>query len=453
MVGTAAVHELRNRRRWVRWTSIRVATFIRWVCCFTNLLTGDDALSSRQRLKLEASVRRVAADHTGRGAASKPSTQISTLEAGLLPSIGGGAAHRDQGSQRRLGQQVRGDLDWIVMKALEKDRARRYETAGALASDVLHYFKNEPVAAGPPSAAYRLRKFAARNRAALAMGGLLAAALLLGVAVATWQAVRATRAERLARERLAAEQQAHDEAERERERAEANLELAMQALDEIYLGAMEDDRLASHSAGAVGEQKAIGDRFGPLSAADGDWLNRGLEFYDLFARQNETVSDTAAGAARAYHRVGAFQASRGSLEAAAKAYRAAIEKLERLSRTEPDDADHFSKLGDAYRGLAHVLLDGSAEKEKLTEAFQAYSRAIEMRPNDPLLYLSRAEIASSLNEWRQAAQDYDKAAETCSRQRRRLARLLQFLSVGKHGRARLGQGARLRRAGFPFGAR
>ena len=96
----------------------------------------------------------------------KPSTRLSTSLS--LPSI---AANRHL-EPKKLTALVRGDLDWIVMKSLEKDRNRRYETANGLAQDIEHYLADEPVQACPPSAGYRLRKFARRNRAALAIAAL-----------------------------------------------------------------------------------------------------------------------------------------------------------------------------------------------------------------------------------------------------------------------------------------
>jgi WD40 repeat protein/serine/threonine protein kinase len=95
----------------------------------------------------------------------------------------------------RLTREVRGELDWIVMKCLEKDRSRRYQTANSLARDVERYLHDEPVEACPPSARYRLGKFARRYRAALAAAAVFAALLVLGVVVSTWLAVRATVAE------------------------------------------------------------------------------------------------------------------------------------------------------------------------------------------------------------------------------------------------------------------
>ena len=109
----------------------------------------------------------------------KPSTRLSTADA--LPSI---AANR--GSEpNKLSRLVRGELDWIVMKALEKDRNRRYETANGLAADIQRYLNDEPVQACPPSAMYRFRKFARRNKVGVTAGVAVAAALLFGVAGTT----------------------------------------------------------------------------------------------------------------------------------------------------------------------------------------------------------------------------------------------------------------------------
>jgi tetratricopeptide (TPR) repeat protein len=107
----------------------------------------------------------------------KPSTRVSTLgEDGAQA-----AKRRRTPDPRRLSVLLRGDLDWIVMKCLEKDRTRRYETANGLAADVERHLRNEPVTAGAPSAAYKLRKFVRRNRGKVVAGGLVAGTLVLGV--------------------------------------------------------------------------------------------------------------------------------------------------------------------------------------------------------------------------------------------------------------------------------
>jgi eukaryotic-like serine/threonine-protein kinase len=106
---------------------------------------------------------------------------------------------------KRLSQLLAGDLDWVVMKALEKDRGRRYDSASAFADDVERYLHDEAIVARPPSNAYRLRKFVRRNKASMATATFIAIALLTATAFSAWQALRAIRA-------AAAEKQAKDEA-------------------------------------------------------------------------------------------------------------------------------------------------------------------------------------------------------------------------------------------------
>ena len=95
---------------------------------------------------------------------------------------------------------MRGELDWIVMKCLEKDRSRRYETASGLARDLERYLADEPVEACPPSASYRLRKFARKHKKALATAAAFAVLLVAGVVMSTLLAVWATSAERMAKQ-------------------------------------------------------------------------------------------------------------------------------------------------------------------------------------------------------------------------------------------------------------
>jgi serine/threonine protein kinase/tetratricopeptide (TPR) repeat protein len=118
-----------------------------------------------------------------------------------------GAGPETKSAQRplelaQLGKQLRDELDWIVMKALEKDRTRRYETANGLARDLQRYLADEPVEACPPSAGYRLGKVARRHRVALMTAAAFAALLLLATGVSVWLAVRARQAEQLASQRL-----------------------------------------------------------------------------------------------------------------------------------------------------------------------------------------------------------------------------------------------------------
>jgi eukaryotic-like serine/threonine-protein kinase len=117
----------------------------------------------------------------------RPSTKLSTADA--LPSL---SASRGT-EPKKLTRLLRGELDWIVMKALEKDRNRRYETANGFAADVQRYLLGEPVQAVPPSTGYRLKKFYRRNRGPVLAAGLLFVVLLLGIVGTTYGLVRADR--------------------------------------------------------------------------------------------------------------------------------------------------------------------------------------------------------------------------------------------------------------------
>jgi WD40 repeat protein/serine/threonine protein kinase/tetratricopeptide (TPR) repeat protein len=168
----------------------------------------------------------------------RPSTRLSTAR---------GAA-RIAGARRtelaRLAALVHGELDWIVMKALEKDRSRRYQTANGLARDIQRYLADEPVEACPPSAGYRLYKFARKYRRFLATAGAFVL-LLAGAALAsTYQAIRATLAETKARRALSLAEQQFDLAQRSEATARQVQEVAQrerqQAVTNLYHARVEE---------------------------------------------------------------------------------------------------------------------------------------------------------------------------------------------------------------------
>jgi eukaryotic-like serine/threonine-protein kinase len=183
-----------------------------------ELLTGTTPLE-RHRLR-EAGIgevlRRIREEDPPR-----PSTRLSTTQE--LASI----ATRRKTEPAKLAGLVRGELDWIVMKALEKDRTRRYPTANGLARDLQRYLADEPVEAGPPSARYRLSKFARRHRAVLATATAFAVVLLAATGLSTWLAFRAAKSEKEAVLAYAAEAE-------QRRRAQDLREIAEQKSDEAY---------------------------------------------------------------------------------------------------------------------------------------------------------------------------------------------------------------------------
>jgi WD40 repeat protein/serine/threonine protein kinase len=153
-----------------------------------ELLTGTTPFD-KDRLK-EASydeIRRIIREEEP----AKPSTRISTLGQAAIT-----VSDNRQSEPKRLRQLFRGELDWIVMKALEKDRNRRYDTASSFAADVQRYLHDEPVEACPPSVLYRFRKFARRNKAALVTAAAITITVLMAGAVSSgliWRANRELR--------------------------------------------------------------------------------------------------------------------------------------------------------------------------------------------------------------------------------------------------------------------
>jgi serine/threonine protein kinase len=209
-----------------------------------ELMTGTTPL---ERVKLREAafseiVRRIKEEEP-----PKPSVRLSTSD--TLAKVAA-ARKTEPGKLSRL---MRGELDWVVMKCLEKDRSRRYDTASGLAKDVERYLKYEPVEARPPSAWYRLRKAARRNRTALAVTGVVAAALVLGTAATLLQASIA-RAERERAEAQRLEDQASADADLRKQLADAE---RRHALDRAIEAAFSGDLAKTRKAIAAAEQAEV----------------------------------------------------------------------------------------------------------------------------------------------------------------------------------------------------
>jgi hypothetical protein len=168
----------------------------------------------------------------------RPSTRLSTL-AGEQRGI---VARNRGASELALGRVFEGDLDCIVMKCLEKDRARRYETANGLAADLKRHLDNEPVVARPPSRAYRLQKAWRRNKLAFTAAAAVAAALVVGTTVSTWQAIEAGMARNAEKQQRLAAQTERDKAQV----AEKAAETAQQAEKQARLRADSEKAEAAH---------------------------------------------------------------------------------------------------------------------------------------------------------------------------------------------------------------
>ncbi len=165
-----------------------------------ELLTGTTPLDAKTLLSAAfGEIQRM----IGEEEPPKPSTRLSTLAADTQTA----RASQRRSDPKRLTQQLRGDLDWIVMRCLEKDRSRRYETAAGLAEDVQRYLNDEPVLARRPTRWYRLKKFIRRNKVGVLAGSAILATLLFGLTLSSVGFLRASRQEQIASTQAARSEQ------------------------------------------------------------------------------------------------------------------------------------------------------------------------------------------------------------------------------------------------------
>ncbi|HLP75505.1 MAG TPA: protein kinase, partial [Candidatus Paceibacterota bacterium] len=218
----------------------------------------------------------------------RPSTRLDTFQPGELTAT----AARRHIEPPKLQMLLKGDLDWIVMKALEKDRRRRYETANGLVMDVQRFLNNEPVSARPPSRWYRFQKLASRNRGVFAATGAVLLALVVGLSAATWMFFQEREMRRRA---VVAEQTAEraraNEAEL-RQQAETREKIAQAAFLTSQGKLAEADKVA---AGIVFQEPtldgaAVLRSLGQWHARNGDWPLAGERF--LRALQVDQLDDS-----------------------------------------------------------------------------------------------------------------------------------------------------------------
>jgi serine/threonine protein kinase/tetratricopeptide (TPR) repeat protein len=364
-----------------------------------ELLTGTTPLE-RKRLKevtLLELLRLVREEE-----APRPSTRLSTAEAPA--SI---AANRGT-EPKKLSALIRGELDWIVLKALEKDRNRRYETAGAFAADVQRFLHDHPVEACPPSVMYRFRKLARRNKRLLLATGLLLLTLVAGIIGTSVALVQARF---------------------ERRQAESHFHKARQAVDEYFTlvseGALLEDPAQEplrkqllqaalrYYESFVHERSDDPELRAELAAAyirianityalspDEDWLPPFLKSLDILQnllRQKPNIAALESLQAGVYRPLGAFVSFRKTAESI-RALEKACTLWEGLVAEHPTVAGFRSDLAawQSRRGLMHSL------EEQREEAARCYQKACDLReellaanPDSPH---SKAALVISLNE-------------------------------------------------------
>ncbi|PTX90638.1 serine/threonine-protein kinase [Opitutus sp. ER46] len=258
------------------------------------------------------------------GAVVRPSAKVAALAAAEQADVARGRST----TPRALVAALRGDLDWITARCLEKDPDRRYGTARELAADVLRHVRREPVEARPPGALYRVERFVARNRLACASAAAVLAALLAGTGVSVWQAVRATRAEGVAVAARQTEAQARRDAQRRQEQAEDLLT--------FMLG---DFHAELKKVGRLQLLDAVGEKAMTYFA--------GLKPQDL--------TDTAlTRQAKALTQIGEVRLDENRLAEAEAAFAAAQARAAALAGRHPQNADMIFERGQAEFWIAAV---------------------------------------------------------------------------------------------------
>ena len=306
-----------------------------------ELLTGTTPVD-KQRLKQAAfdEVRRIIREEDP----PKPSTRLSESR-DLLASI---SAQR-QTEPAKLTRLMRGELDWIVMKALEKDRRRRYETANGFALDVQRYLADEPVQACPPSAGYRLRKFVRRHRVPVIAAGVVLLCLVAGIVGTSAALVWAVRERDDKSRALAAETTARAAEKQARDRA-------LVALRDVT-----DDIVESQMA-----------RGAQLTEENKEFLRKVINHFEGFAAITADDADSRAIRAEGYYRIGRMRYRLSELREAEAAYAPALALQKQLVAEFPARPEFRRALAATHNNMGNLLnITGRA-----AEAEAAYADAL-----------------------------------------------------------------------------
>ncbi len=290
----------------------------------------------------------------------RPSLRVSTLDAKALSTI----SDNRNVDARKLSHQLRGELDWIVMMALEKDRNRRYDTANEFADDVQRFLNDEAVQACPPSTLYRFRKLASRNRATLSAATLVAAALIIGTAVATWQAMRA--------------RDSQAQTEIAKQQIDLRYRIAKEAVDTYLLRVTQDERLDHPSFRQL--------RQSLLEAA--------LPYYDQLHEISPTDEQSRSARAETLNQLGTVKHELGRFDESLTSFEESAKLFDLLSADNAAKIDYRQSLAKVLVNLADHYRTRGATSESLEyeqHALALRQQLVTEHPDNDLLHLELAQ--------------------------------------------------------------
>jgi serine/threonine protein kinase len=345
----------------------------------------------------------------------KPSTRLTTIRGGDGPDPA--VLHRTDA--RTLQRQIRGDLDWITLKAMEKDRTRRYETANGFAMDLQRYLSDEPVLARPPSTLYRTGKFVRKHKLGVAAIGAVAAALVLGIIGTSVGLVRARQARDLAirsgeeadRQRKAAELSRDDANAATRFLRDMFIALGSSGADprqrmDPIIRRLDNGWMAEQPETAIGCRIALGFTFLRSSPDESErQFNAALEL--AHARHGDVLPELTAPANEG---LGYVYQIRRDLPTAEKYLRQSIADFKRF-RTPPTDLGYVSMN---LAGLLELQAKANEAKQLRLAALDAFINAkgvdIAARPDVAGNYVDRARYLLRAGRFKEALPDLVKAA-------------------------------------------
>ncbi len=342
-----------------------------------ELLTGTTPLQRKnlQRMGLEEVLRLIRDEEP-----PKPSSRLSSIDE--LPLV---AANRGV-VPRALNHVVQGDLDWIVMKSLEKDRRLRYPTANELARDLERYLCGEPVEAGPHSTAYRVRKFLTRNRVPVFFGGVLILCLLGGIAGTSVGLIQANRALEVSRQ--------------QRDRAERHQQRAMSVVDRLLT------RVGTSGLTSVPHMDQTRSRI----------LQDALAAYQEILQDESEDPAVRREISRAWQRVGVIQNRLGQNDASTESLQHAIALQESLLADHPNNLDYQNDYVQSHRHLAQNLIAIGhfldAEKKVMFALDCAANETVDNRCERFRLQYLKGLIESSTQRQEAAIATYKDALES-----------------------------------------
>ena len=310
----------------------------------------------------------------------RPSARVSTLNAHALSTI----SDARKVEPNKLSQQLRGELDWIVMKTLEKDRSRRYESASALAADIERFLCDDPVLACPPSVAYRFQKYTRRHRLVVGAAFISTAALMSGIGLIMRQSMVARDAQRQAED---AQRQAEDAKNQLAQR----YRIAKEAVDTYLLRVTQDERLDHPSFRQLRQQL----------------LEASLPYYDQLNDLSPEDEPSRIAHAEALNQLGGVKSELGQFAESRIAYEQAAKQLSDLATMHSEKEVYRQRLATVLVNLADHYRTLGAVSDSLAYEEHALALREQLAENQPENDTFKLQLAQSYNNIGVAASETD----------------------------------------------